>query len=107
MPANGEASHDLLGKLFKAHPWHGIVPGADALAVVNAYIEIVPTDAVKYERDKVSGHVHVDRPQRFSACARRPTASSRKFSAASRWPRSANRAPDAKKRRSRKWNSHP
>jgi len=34
---------------------------------VNAYIEIVPTDAVKYELDKASGHLRVDRPQRFSS----------------------------------------
>lgn len=33
----------------------------------NAYIEIVPTDAVKYELDKASGHLRVDRPQRFSS----------------------------------------
>jgi inorganic pyrophosphatase len=31
------------------------------------YIEIVPTDAVKYELDKMSGHLKVDRPQRFSS----------------------------------------
>jgi inorganic pyrophosphatase len=72
MPANGEALHDLLAKLFKAHPWHGIAPGADAPAVVNAYIEIVPMDAVKYELDKVSGHLRVDRPQRFSSMCPAP-----------------------------------
>jgi len=27
----------------------------------------VPTDVVKYELDKASGHLHVDRPQRFSS----------------------------------------
>lgn len=52
---------------FQAHPWHGLTPGADAPETVNAYIEIVPTDAVKYELDKHSGHLHVDRPQRFSS----------------------------------------
>jgi inorganic pyrophosphatase len=52
---------------FQAHPWHGVVPGHDAPETVNAYIEIVPTDAVKYELDKESGHLHVDRPQRFSS----------------------------------------
>jgi inorganic pyrophosphatase len=57
----------LLGLMFQAHPWHGIPPGVDAPGVVNAYIEIVPTDAVKYELDKASGHLHVDRPQRFSS----------------------------------------
>lgn len=57
----------LLGLMFQAHPWHGIPPGEDAPGVVNAYVEIVPTDAVKYELDKPSGHLRVDRPQRFSS----------------------------------------
>jgi inorganic pyrophosphatase len=57
----------LLGLMFQAHPWHGIPPGAGAPRVVNAYVEIVPTDAVKYELDKASGHLRVDRPQRFSS----------------------------------------
>ncbi len=57
----------LLGLMFQAHPWHGIPPGAGAPGVVNAYVEIVPTDAVKYELDKASGHLRVDRPQRFSS----------------------------------------
>jgi len=52
---------------FQAHPWHGLTPGKDAPEKVNAFIEIVPTDAVKYELDKTSGHLHVDRPQRFSS----------------------------------------
>ncbi len=54
-------------RLFQAHPWHGVSAGANAPAMVNAYIEIVPTDAVKYELDKTSGHLRVDRPQRFSS----------------------------------------
>jgi inorganic pyrophosphatase len=53
--------------LFQAHPWHGVTPGEKAPETVNAYIEIVPTDAVKYELDKYSGHLRVDRPQRFSS----------------------------------------
>jgi inorganic pyrophosphatase len=52
---------------FQAHPWHGLTPGKEAPETVNTYIEIVPTDAVKYELDKASGHLHVDRPQRFSS----------------------------------------
>jgi inorganic pyrophosphatase len=56
-----------LFKLFQAHPWHGVTPGDEAPETVNAYIEIVPTDAVKYELDKSSGHLKVDRPQRFSS----------------------------------------
>ena len=53
--------------LFQAHPWHGVSAGDRNPDIVNAYIEIVPTDAVKYELDKSSGHLRVDRPQRFSS----------------------------------------
>lgn len=56
----------LLGLMFKAHPWHGVSIGEKAPAIVTAYIEIVPTDTVKYEVDKHSGFLKVDRPQRFS-----------------------------------------
>ncbi len=42
-------------------------PGEKAPAELGAYIEIVPTDPVKYELDKGSGHLRVDRPQRFSS----------------------------------------
>jgi inorganic pyrophosphatase len=52
---------------FQAHPWHGISPGTRSPAIVNAFIEIVPTDVVKYELDKESGHLRVDRPQRYSS----------------------------------------
>ena len=51
---------------FKAHPWHGIPAGKDAPEIVTAYIEIVPTDTIKYEIDKESGFLMVDRPQKFS-----------------------------------------
>ncbi|MGH9971230.1 MAG: inorganic pyrophosphatase [Pyrinomonadaceae bacterium] len=61
------ALHHLFKLLFQAHPWHGVSPGQDAPADVGAYIEIVPTDPVKYELDKGSGHLRVDRPQRFSS----------------------------------------
>jgi inorganic pyrophosphatase len=57
----------LLALMFQAHPWHGVTPGEEAPEVVNVYVEIVPTDAVKYELDKASGHLKVDRPQRFSS----------------------------------------
>jgi inorganic pyrophosphatase len=59
---------DLLATLFQAHPWHG-VPAGDPDDVVNAYIEIVPSDVVKYELDKPSGHLRIDRPQRYSSVA--------------------------------------
>lgn len=51
---------------YKAHPWHGIHPGKDTPAIVTAFIEIVPTDTVKYEIDKESGYLKIDRPQKFS-----------------------------------------
>lgn len=54
-------------QLFQAHPWHGVSPGPRTPESINAYIEIVPTDAVKYELDKTTGHLRVDRPQRFSS----------------------------------------
>jgi inorganic pyrophosphatase len=57
----------LLGLLFQAHPWHGVAPGPKPPEIVSAYIEIVPTDAVKYELHKSSGLIHIDRPQRFSS----------------------------------------
>ena len=57
----------LLALMFQAHPWHGVPAGDGAPEVVNAYVEIVPTDAVKYELDKASGHLRLDRPQRFSS----------------------------------------
>jgi inorganic pyrophosphatase len=52
---------------FQAHPWHGVSPGEDAPERVMVYIEIVPTDAVKYELDKETGILRLDRPQLFSS----------------------------------------
>ncbi len=51
---------------FRPHPWHGIDPGPRFPETVTAYIELTPTDGVKYEIDKISGYLKVDRPQRFS-----------------------------------------
>lgn len=50
----------------RAHPWHGVALGADAPATVSCFIEIVPTDTVKYELDKETGILKIDRPQQFS-----------------------------------------
>lgn len=52
---------------FRAHPWHGLPTGEDAPHTVDAYIEITPFDAVKYEIDKATGYLRVDRPQGSSA----------------------------------------
>ena len=51
---------------FRAHPWHGVALGHQAPEVCTTYIEIVPTDTVKYEVDKVTGILKVDRPQKYS-----------------------------------------
>ncbi len=51
---------------FKAHPWHGISLGPSTPSTVTAFIEVVPTDTVKYEIDKTTGYLKIDRPQKFS-----------------------------------------
>ena len=51
---------------FRAHPWHGICIGDEAPEIVMTYVEMVPTDTVKYEMDKLSGYLRLDRPQRYS-----------------------------------------
>jgi len=51
---------------YKLHPWHGIEPGNRVPELVTAFIEIIPSDTVKYEIDKHSGYLKVDRPQKFS-----------------------------------------
>ena len=51
---------------YKSHPWHGISFGEKFPDVLTAFIEIVPADTVKYEIDKASGWLKVDRPQLFS-----------------------------------------
>ena len=43
------------------HPWHGLDPGPDAPAEFLAVIEIPKGNKVKYEVDKVSGMLRVDR----------------------------------------------
>lgn len=56
----------IFPSVFRAHPWHGVELGPDSPRVVTAYIEIVATDTVKYELDKSTGLLKVDRPQRYS-----------------------------------------
>ena len=55
-----------MGLRYKSHPWHGIEVGEKAPEVITAFIEMVPTDTVKYELDKVSGYIKIDRPQKYS-----------------------------------------
>lgn len=50
----------------KAHPWHGVSIGDGAPAEVTVFVEIVPSDTVKYEVDKETGYLKIDRPQQYS-----------------------------------------
>ena len=50
----------------KAHPWHGVPIGDAAPSEVTVFIEIVPRDTVKYEVDKETGYLKIDRPQLYS-----------------------------------------
>ncbi len=56
----------LISHRYVSHPWHGVHIGDNAPEIVTSFIEVVPTDTVKYEIDKVSGYLKVDRPQKFS-----------------------------------------
>ena len=58
----------LMGLRYKSHPWHGIEIGPDAPEIILSFIEMVPTDTVKYEIDKDSGYLRIDRPQKFCRC---------------------------------------
>ena len=66
-PARSKEKGSEEVNLFRPHPWHGLEIGPDPPEVLNAYIEITPFDLMKYEVDKVSGYLRVDRPQRSSA----------------------------------------
>ncbi len=52
---------------WRPHPWHGLEVGPKPPEIVNAFIEITPFDLMKYEVDKATGYLHVDRPQRSSS----------------------------------------
>ena len=56
----------LMGLRYKSHPWHGVDIGSEAPDLITCFIEMVPTDTVKYEVDKVSGYLRIDRPQKYS-----------------------------------------
>ena len=69
MPPPTSSNADLfraLSILVKSHPWHGVAIGAEAPAVVTTFVELVPSDTVKYELDKVTGLLKIDRPQQYS-----------------------------------------
>ncbi|HOM66581.1 MAG TPA: inorganic pyrophosphatase [Brevefilum fermentans] len=52
---------------WRPHPWHGLEIGLNPPDLVYAYIEMTPFDHIKYEVDKTTGYLHVDRPQRTSS----------------------------------------
>jgi len=52
---------------WRPHPWHGLDVGAEPPRRLNAYIEISPFDTVKFEVDKKSGYLRVDRSVRSSS----------------------------------------
>lgn len=56
----------LFEQKFVAHPWHGVKIGNKMPEEVRAYIEINPNDQIKYEIEKESGHILIDRPQKYS-----------------------------------------
>ncbi len=58
--------HIRMNLFYRSHPWHGVPMGDNAPEVLTSYIEIVPTDAMKYELDKETGILKVDRPQKYS-----------------------------------------
>ena len=56
----------LMGLRYKSHPWHGVEIGDDAPNIVTVFVEMVTSDTMKYEVDKVTGYLKVDRPQKYS-----------------------------------------
>ncbi len=53
--------------LYRPHPWHGLPVGPEPPARVHVYVEITPFDTLKYEVDKESGYLRLDRPQPSSS----------------------------------------
>lgn len=56
----------LMNVYCRAHPWHGVAIGENAPEEIHCYVEIVPTDTVKFELDKPTGLLKADRPQKYS-----------------------------------------
>lgn len=52
---------------WRPHPWHGLEVGPDPPRLVHVYIETGPFDLVKYEVDKETGYLRVDRPHQSSS----------------------------------------
>jgi inorganic pyrophosphatase len=52
---------------WRSHPWHGIAVGPKPPELVNVFVEITPNDPVKYEIDKDTGYLKIDRIQRTAS----------------------------------------
>lgn len=61
-----ESMWQMMGMLSRAHPWHGVSPGPKVPERLNCYVEVVPSETVKYEMDKFTGILSIDRPQMYS-----------------------------------------
>jgi inorganic pyrophosphatase len=51
----------------RPHPWHGLSTGPEPPSLVNVFVEITSFDLVKYEVDKETGYLRVDRAQKTSS----------------------------------------
>ncbi len=63
----GKGDKEIIPRMFRPHPWHGLEIGPSPPEILNVFVEITPYDLIKYEVDKVSGYLRVDRPQRGSS----------------------------------------
>lgn len=72
---------------WRRHPWHGLHARREGMRedTVQVYIEMTPADVVKYELDKASGFLMVDRPQRTTSSPPPCTDSFRAPTALRRW----------------------
>lgn len=61
-----EPMWNLMNLFCRSHPWHGVAIGENAPQEIHCYVEIVPTDTVKFELDKHTGLLKADRPQKYS-----------------------------------------
>ena len=52
---------------WRPHPWHGLETGPNPPSLVSVFVEITPFNHIKYEVDKHSGFLKVDRPQLSSS----------------------------------------
>ena len=52
---------------WQPHPWHGLDTGPNPPSMVSVFVEITPFNHIKYEVDKHSGFLKVDRPQLSSS----------------------------------------